>query len=335
MKAATLKRTRVRAGRRVTTEKPTTKGISVRKILVPIDFSNPSIAAINYATKVATRLGAEINLVHVFEPQYPLVGMNAMPLYLPDAEARIRARAHLETTAKRHGIPLRAEHIHVKEGRPFEEICGLARKIQIDLIIIPTRGNTGLKHLALGSTAERVVRHSPCPVLVLKAGSKAGGNGKLPAASITFRKIIVPTDFSDCSTKGLSYVKNFAREFNSTLVLLHSVDLKYYVANVEYARYDLPLILQQVENAGQRQMRDLVKNTDWEGVKVEPTIEIGHAGQQICDRAQDRRADLIVTATHGRTGLKHVFIGSTAEFVVRHAHCPVLVVPTRPLQPLT
>jgi len=336
VKTATLRRSAVRrASRRVTMDKLATRKISVRKILVPVDFSEPSIAAINYATKVATRLGAEMNLIHVFESQYPLVGMNGMPLNLPDPEARILARVHLENTASRHEIPLRAEHIHVKKGRPFEEICRLARKIDVDLIIIPTRGNAGLKHLVLGSTAERVVRHSPCPVLVLRAGSKTGRNGKLPAASITFRKIIVPTDFSDCSMKGLAYAKNLAHEFDSTVVLLHSVHFQYYVSNDEYARYDFPLVMEQVEKAAQRQMHELVKHTDWKGVKVEPTLEIGHAGQQICDRARDRRADLIVTATHGRTGLKYVFIGSTAAFIVRHAHCPVLVVPTRSKQPPT
>ena len=131
--------------------------------------------------------------------------------------------------------------------------------------------------------------------------------------------------------KGLAYAKNLAREFGSTLVLLHSVHFEYYVSSDEYARYDIPFVMQQVEKAAERQMGSLVKNTDWEGVRVEPTVEIGHAGQQICGRAKDRRADLIVTATHGRTGLKHVFVGSTAEFVLRHAHCPVLVVATRQL----
>jgi nucleotide-binding universal stress UspA family protein len=309
--------------------KVTKKTISVRRILVPIDFSRASLAAIDYASKVATRLGAELNLIHVFEPQYPLVGMNAMPLYLPDPEVGLRARVHLETTAKRHRIPLRAEHIHVKKGRPFKEICRLAHKLNVDLIIVPTRGNTGLKHLVLGSTVERVVRHSLCPVLVLRATSKAGRNGKLPAASITFRKIVVPTDFSDCSMKGLGYAKNLAHEFGSTLVLLHAVHPQYYVTSDEYARYDFPLLLNQVEKVAEAQMTELVEKTDWEGIKVKSAVELGHPGQEICDRARDRRADLIVTATHGRTGLKHVFIGSTAEFVVRHAHCPVLVVPTR------
>jgi universal stress protein A len=60
---------------------------------------------------------------------------------------------------------------------------------------------------------------------------------------------------------------------------------------------------------------------------VESSLQIGHAGQQICYRAKDRGADIIVTSTHGTTGLKHILLGSTAEYVVRHAHCPVLVVP--------
>jgi nucleotide-binding universal stress UspA family protein len=329
MKTMTLDKPMVRgSATRAKSGKVSRKAINVRKLLVPIDFSRPSLAAIDYASNVAARLGAEVNLIHVFEPQYPLMAMNGMPLYLPDPEAGIRARVHLETTAKRHGIPLRAEHIHIRKGRPFEEICQLARRLDIDLIVIPTRGNTGLKHLALGSTAERVVRHSPCPVLVVRSASKAGR--KLPAALIAFRKIVVPTDFSDCSIKGLTYAKNLAREFGSTLVLLHAVHVQYYVTNDEYVRYDLPLMMKLVEKAAQRDMDALVQNIDWKGVKIEPAIEIGHAGQQICDRARDRLADLIVTATHGRTGLKHIFIGSTAEFLVRHAHCPVLVVPTHP-----
>src|SRR5262245_40835977 len=128
MKTMTLDKPLVRgSATRAKSGKVSRKAINVRRILVPIDFSRPALAAIDYASNLAARLGAEVNLIHVFEPQYPIVAMNGMPLYLPDPEARIRARAHLETTAKCHGIPLRAEHIHCKEGRPFEEICRLAR----------------------------------------------------------------------------------------------------------------------------------------------------------------------------------------------------------------
>jgi nucleotide-binding universal stress UspA family protein len=86
--------------------------------------------------------------------------------------------------------------------------------------------------------------------------------------------------------------------------------------------------MQREEKASRRQMRDLIEKTDWEGLEVKPSLQIGHAGQQICARAVEERAELIVTSTHGTTGFKHILLGSTAEYVVRHATCPVLVVPS-------
>jgi nucleotide-binding universal stress UspA family protein len=137
----------------------------------------------------------------------------------------------------------------------------------------------------------------------------------------------VPIDFSGCSLAGLEYGRTLARQFGSKLVLLNSVAFQYYITSNEYARYDLPLLMEREEKASRRQMRDLIEKTDWEGLEVKPSLQIGHAGQQICARAVEERADLIVTSTHGTTGFKHILLGSTAEYVVRHATCPVLVVP--------
>ena len=128
--------------------------------------------------------------------------------------------------------------------------------------------------------------------------------------------------------KGLAYATQLAKEFDATLILLHSIALRYFVSSDEYARYDLPLLMEQSEKAAQRQMRDLVAKMRSNGLKVESSIQIGHAGQQICAGAEAEHADLIVTSTHGYSGLKHLLLGSTAEFVIRHANSPVLVVPS-------
>jgi nucleotide-binding universal stress UspA family protein len=323
--------------KRIQTDLTAAKRLQIRNVLVPIDFSEPSLEAIEFALPLLKQFGAELHLVHVFEPDYPLSSLMTMPLIVPELEADKRVRRHLKDVAKKYGVELRRENIHAVRGRPFEEICRLARELGTDLIVTATRGNTGLKHLVLGSTAERVVRYSPCPVLVVRPvdrKKKAGGNGKMPRA-LSFRKILVPIDFSDCSMKGLEYAKALAKQFESTLVLLHSVHFQYYVASDEYARYDLPLLMQKAEKAAQEQMRDLVQKTNWDGIQVEQSLEIGHAGQQICARAQDHGADVIVTSTHGTTGLKHILLGSTAEYVVRHARCPVLVVPSHEQPALT
>ena len=302
----------------------TPAALQIRNVLVAIDFSAPSLEAIEAALPLIKHFGADLHLVHVFEPDCLSSSIVAIPLVVPELEVGQRVRRRLRDLAKDYSVPLRRENIHAIRGRPFEEICRLAREIDIDLIVIATRGHTGLKHLVLGSTAERVVRYSPCPVLVIRESDSR----KKPAPQLaTFRKILVPVDFSDCSMKGLGYAKALANEFKAKLILLHSIALQYYVASDEYARYDFPLLMQQADRTAKQQMRDLVQQTNWNG--IETSIQIGHAGQQICTEASDRKADLIAISTHGKTGFKHVLLGSTAEYVVRHAACPVLVVPSR------
>ena len=301
----------------------------IRRVLVPIDFSPPSREALAFVLPLVEKFHAELHLVHVFAPDYPLSSMMALPLIVPDVDVEGRVRSHLKSVAKKEAIVIRQENMHAIRGRPFEEICRLARDLQIDLIATATRGRTGLKHLVLGSTAERVVRHAPCPVLVVHPTGSAAKRRR-PA----FKKILVPVDFSAGSAKGLDYAKALAREFGSRLVLLNSVDLHYYSTNPEYILYDLSPLLAAAERAARNQMQDLVEGTDWGGIAVETLLESGHAGDQICRRAEERGTELIVTSTHGKTGLEHTFIGSTAEYVVRHAPCPVLVVPSHERAPL-
>ncbi len=252
-----------------------------------------------------------------------------VPLIVPEREVGRRVRRHLEKVAGKFSLALPAENIHAVKGKAADEICRLAGEVGIDLIVTSTHGHTGLKHLALGSTAERVVRYSPCPVLVVPVSSWSKRGGKMAEPALTFRKILVPVDFSECSMKGVAYAKALAKTFGAKLVLLHSIAVQYYVTSDEYARYDLPLLMQQTEAVAREQMRDLVRQSDWDGVEVESSLQIGHAGEQVCARAEEEGADVIVTSTHGTTGFKHVLLGSTAEYIVRHAKRPVLVVPSR------
>ena len=319
----TQRNARISCARRSKDARPS--ALKIKNVLVPIDFSERSLELLEYARTLTKQFGADLHLIHVYEPDYPLTSVMGMPLALPPVQVAQGVRRHLKDVAKKFGVELRPGNTHAIEGRPFEEICHLARERKIDLIIVATRGNTGLKHLLLGSTAERIVRHSPCPVLVVHPRTANGKSGK---AGLLFGKILVPVDFSNCSLEGLEYAKALAKQFRSKLVLLNSVAFQYYITSDEYARYDLPLLMEQAEKASRHQMRDLIEKTDWEGIEVKPSLQIGHAGQQICARAAGHHADLIVTSTHGTTGFKHILVGSTAEYVVRHATCPVLVVPS-------
>lgn len=311
-----MQATRDRAGER----QP--QALQIRNVLVPMDFSAPSLRALVFALPLIKHFGADLHLVHVFATDHPFSGLVGMPFVLPELEISRSIHEQLEDLARKYSIDSRPENLHVVKGRAFEEICRVGRDTGIDLIIIATRGNTGVKHLALGSTAERVVRYSSCPVLVTH-GAKL--SGELPG----FRRILAPVDFSDCSMQGLAYAKAFARHFKSKITLLNSVHFPYYVASDEYARYDLPRLMQHADIFARDQMRDLLEKTDWDGLEVETSLQTGHPGQQICEHARDSDVDLIVISTHGSTGLTHMVLGSVAEYVVRHAHCPVLVVPAR------
>ena len=324
MKATTLvtenpKPLTLRLGEIVTRDAQT---LRIRNVLVAVDFSAPSLGALEFALPLVKQFGADVHLVHVLATDHPFTGLVGMPFAIPELEINRSVHEELKNVARKYSIDLRAGILHVPKGRPFEEICRVGRDADIDLIVIATRGHTGVKHLALGSTAERVVRYSSCPVLVTH-GAKPSG------AVPTFRKILVPVDFSECSIQGLAYAKVFAKHFKSKITLLNSVHFQYYVASDECSRYDLPRFMQQAYVVAGDQMRDLVEKTDWSGLEVESSLQTGHPGQEICEFARDNDTDLIVTSTHGSTGFTHLLLGSVAEYVVRHAHCPVLVVPAR------
>ncbi len=143
--------------------------LRIRSILVPVDFSTPSIKAVHYAAAFAEQFGAKLTLLHVVEPLGSAEFTAAFPLVIEnDKLVRLSEDKLLNLSAKL-GIDRRLiEKTLVRTGVPFNEITNAARTLKADLIIIATQGNTGLKRLMLGSTTERVVRHATCPVFVLR-----------------------------------------------------------------------------------------------------------------------------------------------------------------------
>lgn len=144
--------------------------LKIQKILVPTDFSPVSVHVLEYACQLAHLFQASLLVVHVVPPSaYPMVQIAGMG-HFPNLRDEIRKRCEEEM----RGL-LAKVHSEVKttsrviEGVPFTEILHCAKNEQADLIVMATHGHTGLKHVVLGSTAERVVRMSTCPVLTLRS----------------------------------------------------------------------------------------------------------------------------------------------------------------------
>jgi universal stress protein A len=141
--------------------------LKIDSILVPLDYSEVSIKALEHALPLAAEFGARISLIHVLDEQpYPSEDP-FRSLTLPVQRLIKDGKIKITNFAREHVPAYFLKEVFVLPGSPHQKIVETAKRRGVDLIVMTTRGYTGLKHMMLGSTAERVIRHAPCPVLAL------------------------------------------------------------------------------------------------------------------------------------------------------------------------
>jgi len=152
--------------------------------------------------------------------------------------------------------------------------------------------------------------------------------------AMNIRSILLPTDFSECGNYALSYAASLARTFKASIICLNVIEP--IVPTVGYSGMTEPMpiadIAEQLEDSAERELPKLAECDECAGLNVEEMVAHGEAASEIVRVAKERAVDLIVIASHGRTGLGRILFGSTAEAVVRHAACPVLVVKPPPIE---
>lgn len=145
--------------------------LKLTSILVPTDFSVESKKALTYAVAFARQFGAKLTLLHIVEPVGTPDFANAFPLAMENDRVALECKRHLQRMVRESEMDSElVEKVLVRQGRAYAEIASAAKSLKVDLIIISTHGYTGLKHVLMGSTTERVVRHASCPVLVVRPG---------------------------------------------------------------------------------------------------------------------------------------------------------------------
>jgi universal stress protein A len=144
--------------------------LHLKKILVPVDFSDASKKALKYAFRFAEQFDCEIVLLHVLEPVSPTVGSPLVLEVFLDAEDPLSTmeKKLAALSAQSHNNDANSISSTIRTGHAPNEITKAAKDLDIDLIVIATHGYTSSRHLCIGSTAERVVRSAPCPVLVVR-----------------------------------------------------------------------------------------------------------------------------------------------------------------------
>ena len=294
----------------------------IARILCPIDFSDFSRRAFDYAATLARWYGASITALHVQPPAVsiagpltPLAPVEPVPLPPADLEpirrqlaAFISPGAHTTTAIE----PLAVE------GEPAREI--LAEAESADVIVMGTHGRSGFERLMVGSVTEAVLRKAPCSVLTVPLSAVAVGT-----VPVVFRRIVAAVDFSDVAMAALRQAACLAAEADARLTAMHVIEVPEHLA-LWIDRVDGIGHVRAWADAAARHLHDAIGPETREHARVEQRVETGKAYREILRVADEQHADLLVIGAHGHGVIEQLFVGSTAQHVVRRAPCPVLVV---------
>lgn len=295
--------------------------VKFKKILAPTDFSDFSLAGVRYAMALAKELPAKLSLVAVVEPPVTFGGFEGVLIARSDTEIVELEKRRLARLAKELSRGAPSVSKFVRCGKPFREIVTLAREEEFDLVVLATHGRTGFKRALVGSTAEWVVRHAPCPVLTVPPQIAKRKSGTSWATGL--RKVLVPIDFSETSTKALPYASELARALRAEVTLIHVTEPP---PASEFAYPMSAEMEKQVRKSAEELLLRVQREAFEEAIETEAIVRSGAPYQEIVRAAARLESDLIILTTHGHTGFNRALLGSTAERVVRHSPCPALVV---------
>ena len=290
----------------------------IKRLLLATDFSDWARRAEEYACALADSLRASLTVLTVLEfppGMDPNYAVNKQ--YLTDRMSEASAQlAEFKHEAHARGIAARTR---IATGLPSDEVVTEALAEDADMVIVGTRGNSGLAHVLLGSTAERLIRSAPCPVLAVHMPKTEGSVGQ----GMTFDRILVPTDLSDCSLEAVHYAKIVAIQVKASIELLHIMEPACY--GIDFT-IESSADREQKRKAATGRLEALSSELTAAGIAVKLSLLGGAPSDTILEVAHRTSSNLIVMGTHGRRGLSHVLTGSVTEAVLRRGTLPVLAV---------
>ena len=302
--------------------------VHIQHILCPVDFSEFSRHAFDRAVAIARSYSADVTVLHVLPvasavPALPYGPEGPGPFGF-EAVDRDRALAELSrflAAEQAIGVPL--HYVTIESPSVQKEILLQLSRVSVDLVVMGTHGRSGFNRLFLGSVAEKTLRTSPVPVLVVPPRLP----DVVPAGRDPFRSIVCAVDFSEDSARARGDAASLGQHAGGRLTLLHSVEpIPVAYDPMGGVSFDIVGYQQALENSARAQLQKFVQPTAV-GSDTETLVTTGKAYREILRVATERQADLIVLGVHGRNAFDRLVFGSTTEHVVRRATCPVLAVP--------
>jgi len=293
--------------------------ISVRRVLYATDLSPASEAAWHEARRLGRLFDAEIVATHVVAPPliFPDEGYVPPEVYdeIVEGARRSAQDAFDRLLASVPGSGLRVR-IRLMDGPAAQRILEAVTEESADLLVVGTRGRTGLERALLGSVADRLVRQAACPVLTVPP---------LPSKPRSeIRRICFATDFSPSSRAAWSWVVALAMKANADVDLVHVTFDP--VADRHLSPDSIARMAAALQDQGRLEVERFLERSELPRERVQLHLARGVAGEQIVHWARERSADLIVMGTHGWSGVVRWMLGSVASHVIQAAPCPVLTV---------
>jgi len=261
---------------------------------------------------IARATGAVPWLVYAYNPQAFPSELGAFDNAWIEQQAEI-LRERLDQQARETGLAdLPGFETLLALDTSHHAIVELARKVEAGLIVVGASESSALQRAFLGSTADRVVRKAPCPVLVVRAGTT------FPPS-----RVLVPVDLSPVSAGALRFATALTREAwggklldVETLFVLNPLEVE---GSLQFTR----------EQIGRFAGEELDRFTELNAPAAQTSrqVLIGYPREEILREIEDRRADVVILGTHGRSGFERMMIGSIASEVLQRARCNVVVVP--------
>lgn len=295
-----------------------------KRILVATDFSEDSASALQLAVWVAQQSSAELVLTHVLDDlRRATMGMSyrakqdllAGDGHVYEKEIRYASDQKLQGLVQSLKEPQLAISRETLLGEAFVEITHAVQQEGVDLVMLGTRGITGWKQFFVGSTARRLIRNSPSAVWVVKKEH-----------ATTPKVILAPTDFSDVSRKAVLAGLWLAEKANAELHLVHVIDSKDVPDDLLDHIPPGSSVRQEINKEAEERLDEFLQSLKTDVTRIVSHLTWGHPWQEISRIAMKHQADLITLGTVGRSGVKGIVLGNTAERVLDTCDCSILTV---------
>lgn len=294
--------------------------IEIKRILCPIDYSEFSRHALDYAIAVGEWYKASVTAVYVLPHVASLIPAGDPGLYpafvFADEDLQ-QFKTHLDAFVAESGDKVKVETL-VIEGTAAGEITRLASELPADLLVMGTHGRSGFDRLLLGSVTEKVLRKARCPVLTVPRRVST-----VPPGPIQFTRILCPVDFSPSSLRALEFAESIAEESDAHLRVMHVLEPASVFEPVPMGGGGAPPVNPHASTTALERLRGAISRDARIYSQVTETVRVGRAYREILQEAAEQRSDLIVIGAHGGRIGAGAF-GSTTNHVVREAGCPVL-----------